>query len=74
MRLFAAVNAILRIELIEECVMARVGEFCAANVTRLVLKVVIMVGLVLGVGVWLFYYPPHAPVIKLAPQKSAPAK
>jgi hypothetical protein len=54
--------------------MARVGEFCAANVTMLVLKVVIVVGLVLGVGVWLFYSPGHAPVIKLAPQSSAPAK
>jgi hypothetical protein len=47
--MFAVVNAILRIGLIEECVMARVGEFCAANVTKLVLSVVIMVGLVLGV-------------------------
>jgi hypothetical protein len=54
--------------------MARVGEICAANVTRLVLGVVIMVGLVLMAGVWLFYSPSHAPVIKLAPQNSAPAK
>ena len=54
--------------------MARVGEFCAANITRFVLGVVIMVGLVLMAGVWLFYSPDHAPVVKLAPQNSAPAK
>jgi hypothetical protein len=53
--------------------MARVGEFCAANVTRLVLSVVIILGLLLGFGVWLFYSPAHAPIIKLAPQNT-PAK
>ena len=66
--MFVAANANLGIELIRGG-MARVGEFCAANVTRLVLKVVIVVGLVLGVGVWLFYSHGHAPVIKLAPAK-----
>ena len=54
--------------------MARVGEFCAANVTKLVLSVVIMLGLVLGMGVWMFYSSGHAPVIDQPPQKIAPPK
>lgn len=54
--------------------MARVGEFCAANVTRLVLGVVIVVALVFGAAVWLFYSPAHAPAINLAPQSTSPAK
>jgi hypothetical protein len=54
--------------------MPRIGEFCAANVARLVLSVVIMVGLALAAGVWLFYYPSHAPVINQAPQKIPSAK
>ena len=54
--------------------MTRVGEFCAANVTRLVLGIVIMVGLAIGFGAWLFYSPGHAPVIKLTPHKIAPAE
>ena len=37
--------------------MARVGEFCASNVTRLLLGVLIIVGLVLAVGTWIFYSP-----------------
>jgi hypothetical protein len=40
--------------------MARVGEFCPANVTRFVLSVVIVVALALGFGIWLFSSRPRA--------------
>jgi hypothetical protein len=37
--------------------MPRVGEFCAANITRLLLGVFIILGLFLFVGYWIFYSP-----------------
>lgn len=37
--------------------MARVGEFCAANITKLLLGVVIALALLLAVGYWVFYSP-----------------
>jgi hypothetical protein len=39
------------------CHMPRVGEFCASNITRLLLGVVIVVALVAALGVWLFHTP-----------------
>ena len=47
--------------------MARVGEFCAANVAKLVLSVVIAVAVAIAAGVWLFYSPGHPPVINQTP-------
>jgi hypothetical protein len=37
--------------------MPRVGEFCASNVTRLLLSVLIVVTLALVIGVWLYNSP-----------------
>jgi uncharacterized membrane protein YqiK len=54
--------------------MARVAEFSAANISRLVLTVIIVLGILLGLGVWMFYSPGHAPVIDQPPQKIAPTK
>jgi hypothetical protein len=54
--------------------MARVGEFCAVNVTKLLLSVVIFIGLLLASTVWMFYSPSHAPAIEQAPQKIVPAR
>ncbi len=37
--------------------MPRVGEFCASNIARFLLSVVIVVTLMLAIGVWLFNSP-----------------
>ena len=50
--------------------MARVGEFCASNVARLLLTVVIIILLVLAVAVWFFYSPGRGSLVK---QKGASA-
>ena len=34
-------------------------EFCRSNVARLVLGIVIVLGVLLGIGVWMFYSPGH---------------
>jgi hypothetical protein len=51
--------------------MARVGEFCAANVTRLLLGVVILVALLLCAGVWMYYSSGHGQIIKESPKECA---
>jgi len=43
--------------------MARIGEFCTSNVTRLLLTIFIGLALVLAVGTWIFYSPGKAPSI-----------
>jgi hypothetical protein len=37
--------------------MPRVGEFCASNIARFLLTVVIVVTLLVALGVWLFHSP-----------------
>jgi hypothetical protein len=44
--------------------MPRVGEFCASNIARLVLMVVIGVVLATALGVWLFHQPGHGTSIE----------
>lgn len=54
--------------------MPRVGEFCAANVSRLLLGVAAVVLAVVAVGCWLFYSPGKGHLIQNRPsQPSAPA-
>jgi hypothetical protein len=56
-----------------EAYMARVQEFRGANVTRLLLSVVIVVGLILCVGIWVFYSPGRrAPIVQPAPSATVP--
>jgi uncharacterized membrane protein len=56
--------------------MARVGEFCTANIARLLLTVFIGIGLLLLVGAWFFYSPAKGSSIvqptHAAPQKAPP--
>jgi hypothetical protein len=54
--------------------MPRVGEFCASNITRLLLKVVIVVTLVLAIGVWLFNSPGRGTPIEQPTHASDPVK
>jgi hypothetical protein len=44
--------------------MPRVGEFCASNIARLLLGVVIVVTLVVAIGIWLFHSPGHGTSIE----------
>src|SRR5271163_4747039 len=44
--------------------MPRVGEFCASNIARLLLSVVIVVTLVAAVAVWIYHSPGHGTSIE----------
>jgi len=54
--------------------MPRVGEFCASNVTRLLLGVVIVVVLVAAIGVWLFHSPGYGTPIERPASTTEPVK
>jgi hypothetical protein len=54
--------------------MPRVGEFCASNITRLLLSVVILVALVAALGVWLFHSPGRTVPIVQPNHPAEPAK
>jgi hypothetical protein len=54
--------------------MARVGEFCAANVARLLLSVVIVVAVLLGAAVWMYYSSGHGQIIKESPKEALPSR
>jgi hypothetical protein len=56
------------------CFMPRVGEFCASNIARLLLGVVIVVALVAAVGVWLFQSPGHGTPIEQPAHVTEPVK
>ena len=44
--------------------MPRVGQFCASNIARLLLGVIIVVTLVAAIGVWIYYSPGHGTSIE----------
>jgi hypothetical protein len=44
--------------------MARVGQFCASNIARLLLGVIIVVTLVVAIGVWIYHSPGHGTSIE----------
>jgi hypothetical protein len=44
--------------------MARVGQFCASNIARLLLGVIIVVTLVAAIGVWIYNSPGHGTSIE----------
>jgi hypothetical protein len=54
--------------------MPRVGEFCASNIIRLLLSVVIVVTLVLAIGVWLFNSPGRSTPIQQPTHAADPVK
>jgi hypothetical protein len=54
--------------------MPRVGEFCASNIVRLLLGVVIVVALVAAVGVWLFHSPGHGIPLEQPTHATDPVK
>jgi hypothetical protein len=54
--------------------MPRVGEFCASNITRLLLGVVIVVVLVAAIGVWLFHSPGYGTPIERPASTTEPIK
>jgi hypothetical protein len=54
--------------------MPRVGEFCASNITRLLLGVVIVVVLVAAIGVWLFHSPGYGTPIERPASTTEPVK
>lgn len=54
--------------------MPRVGEFCASNIARLLLGVVIVVALVAAVGVYLFNSPGHGTSIEQPTHATEPAR
>jgi hypothetical protein len=54
--------------------MARVEAFCSSNVAKLLLTVFIVVALVLGVGVWVFYSPGHGTLIQQPKGGSVPSQ
>lgn len=54
--------------------MPRVGEFCASNIARLLLGVVIVVALVAAVGVWLFHSPGHGTLIEQPAHATEPVR
>jgi hypothetical protein len=56
------------------CHMPRVGEFCASNIARLLLGVVIVVALMAAVGVWLFHSPGHGTPIEQPTNATQPLK
>jgi hypothetical protein len=54
--------------------MPRVGEFCASNIARLLLGVVIVVALVAAVGVYLFHSPGHGTPIEQPTHATEPVR
>ena len=54
--------------------MPRVGEFCASNITRMLLGVVIVLVLVAAVGVWLFHSPGYGTRIERPGSTSEPVR
>jgi hypothetical protein len=54
--------------------MPRVGEFCASNITRLLLGVVILLVLVAALGEWLFHSPGHGTPIERPASTTEPVK
>jgi hypothetical protein len=54
--------------------MPRVGEFCASNIARLLLGVVIVVALVAALGVWLFHAPGQGTPIEQPTSATEPVK
>jgi Trk-type K+ transport system membrane component len=49
--------------------MPRVGQFCASNIARLLLTVVIIVTLLTAIGFWLYQSPGHDTSIIHSPDK-----
>lgn len=56
------------------CDMPKVGEFCASNVARLLLGVVIVVALVAALGVWLFHSPGQGAPIEQPTHATEPVR
>jgi hypothetical protein len=54
--------------------MPRVGEFCASNITRLLLGVVIVLVLVAALGEWLFHSPGRGTPIQRPASTTEPLK
>ena len=54
--------------------MPRVGEFCASNITRLLLGVVIVLVLVAALGEWLFHSPGYGTPIQRPASTTEPVK
>jgi F0F1-type ATP synthase assembly protein I len=54
--------------------MPPVGQFCASNVARLLLTVVIIVTLVAAICFWLYQSPGHGNSIEQPAQSAAPDK
>jgi hypothetical protein len=54
--------------------MPKVGEFCASNIARLLLGVVIVVALVAAVGVYLFNSPGHGTPIEQSTPATEPVR
>jgi len=54
--------------------MPRVGEFCASNIARLLLSVVIVVALVAAIGVYLFHSPGQGTPIEQPAHATDPVK
>ena len=54
--------------------MPRKGEFCASNIARLLLSVVIVVTLVLAVGIWLFNSPGRGTPLQQPTHAADPVK
>ncbi len=50
--------------------MPRVGQFCASNIARLLLGVIIVVTLVAAIGVWIYHSPGNGTSIE-QPARSA---
>jgi hypothetical protein len=44
--------------------MPRVGQFCASNIARLLLTVVIIVTVLTAIGVWIYHAPGHGSSIE----------
>jgi hypothetical protein len=44
--------------------MPRVGQFCASNIARLLLGVIIVVTRVAAIGVWIYHQPGHGTSIE----------
>jgi hypothetical protein len=55
-------------------IMPRVGEFCASNVARLLLGVVIVLVLVAALGEWLYHSPGRATPIEHPASPAEPVK
>jgi len=49
--------------------MPRVGQFCASNIARLLLTVVIIVTVLTAIGFWLYQSPGHSTSIIHSPDK-----